>query len=295
MAFASQATNGNSLSPRLQIELALTQLLNGAEAESFDELLFWGKVTGLKADYYIALGLKMQGSYEFPKKQFYWCSQANSMTFEPFPELNTQHLEKLDSFAHQPFEGVPSKVLIACEKTAEQLEAEQKEREAKINDKTSLDSTDEEDDEALVQPVNLKEIDRLLFHVQAIETDCHIVPKGAFKLTPSHEVHRNEAFRGLAENAMNLGSYSHFRNVQDEVKKDGLEADDAIFKQDFLDEVTVQPRGCWSVQRDELKRIAFFRHLVWKGFLCFHSEESTEFGAVYVGDGLKNEHFCFQV
>ena len=50
--------------------------------------------------------------------------------------------------------------------------------------------------------------------MRAIENDCSVAPNGAFKLTADHEVHRNEAFRGLKKDeGFNLESYSHFRNV----------------------------------------------------------------------------------
>jgi hypothetical protein len=46
-----------------------------------------------------------------------------------------------------------------------------------------LASSEEEDESAKILPVNLKEIDRLLYVVRAIENDCSAVPYGAFKLT----------------------------------------------------------------------------------------------------------------
>ena len=50
------------------------------------------------------------------------------------------------------------------------------------------------------------------------------------KMTALHEVHRNEAFKGLPDSEFgNLEYYSHFRNVQDNVKRENLEADDAVF------------------------------------------------------------------
>ena len=39
---------------RFQLELAVQKLLNESKSADFDELLFWGKVTGVNADYYIA-------------------------------------------------------------------------------------------------------------------------------------------------------------------------------------------------------------------------------------------------
>ena len=77
-----------------------------------------------------------------------------------------------------------------------------------------LASSEEEDPASLIVPVNLKEIDRIHYLVRAIENDCSVAPNGAFKLTTDHEVHRNEAFRGLKKDeAFKLENYSHFRNV----------------------------------------------------------------------------------
>ena len=69
------------------------------------------------------------------------------------------------------------------------------------------------------------------------------------KLTSTHEVARNEAFQGLSEEeAYKIDFYSHFRHVQDPQKRDGLEADDAIFLRNFLDDVAGdQPKGCWTI------------------------------------------------
>jgi radial spoke head protein 9 len=60
-----------------------------------------------------------------------------------------------------------------------------------------LASSESEDENAKIVPMNLKEIDRIHYIVRAIENDCHIIPNGSFKLTTAHEVSRNEAFKGL--------------------------------------------------------------------------------------------------
>ena len=69
------------------------------------------------------------------------------------------------------------------------------------------------------------------------------------KLTALHEVHRNEAFNGLADGEYgSLEFYSHFRNCQDPVKRENLEADDAVFQRNFLDDIHADsPVGCWSI------------------------------------------------
>ena len=108
----------------------------------------------------------------------------------------------------------------------------------------------------------MKEIDRVHYIVRAIENDCQITPHGAFKLTTSHEVNRNEAFRGLSlEDAFKLSSYSHFRNVQQKEKKEGLEKDDSIFSKNFLDDLTSdKPNGQWAIQKDSTGRVAIIRN-----------------------------------
>jgi len=53
------------------------------------------------------------------------------------------------------------------------------------------------DDEIKIPPKNFTELDRLSFTIRAIENDCQCIPLGSIKLTPLHEVRRNEAFKGL--------------------------------------------------------------------------------------------------
>lgn len=66
-----------NIEERFQLEVALQELLNTAGETDFDELLFWGRINGLKADYYIAMGICFRDRYEFPEKKFYWCSSNN--------------------------------------------------------------------------------------------------------------------------------------------------------------------------------------------------------------------------
>ena len=77
-----------------------------------------------------------------------------------------------------------------------------------------LASTEEEAGSNVPKPVNLKEIDRLHYHVRTIENDCHIIPMGAVRLNDKHEVQRSENFLGLPLNEVfDLKCYSQFRNV----------------------------------------------------------------------------------
>jgi radial spoke head protein 9 len=77
---------------RFQLEMALQQLVNNSADSDFEELLFWGRLSGLNADYYIAIGLVYTGRYEFATKRFYYCT-SQDFVFKAFPALNDQHKE----------------------------------------------------------------------------------------------------------------------------------------------------------------------------------------------------------
>lgn len=174
--------------------------------------MFWGKIIGLNADYYIAVDVQYAYRYEFPEKIFYWAS-SNDFRFVPFDPLNDQHKADYNQIKSL-ITGNPSLILKKVE--ADKVEGEEAENVEAVQEKEydPLASSEEEDPLAKIKPVNLKEIDRIHYIVRAIENDCHVVPQGAFKLTPNHSVERNEAFRGLkGEEAFSLINYSHFRNV----------------------------------------------------------------------------------
>ena len=198
------------------------------------------------------MGLVYTGRYEFATKRFYYALSNDNMVFRPFPALNDQHKELYDGIT-QMLTGNPKLIhkKVEPEKATGEAAAEQEEAAKKPPKEVDpLASSEEEDPNALIVPVDLKEIDRVHYIVRAIENDCHVVPQGAFKLTTAHEVSRNEAFKGLSlDEAFKLNSYSHFRNVQSRDKKEGLEKDDAIFQRNFLDDVSVDrpPHGSWCI------------------------------------------------
>jgi len=65
-----------------------------SESESFDNILFWGKVEGSTKDYYLAVGLNFRGYYEFPNKRFFWSS--SDFSFSELPPLNLEYKDRVD-------------------------------------------------------------------------------------------------------------------------------------------------------------------------------------------------------
>lgn len=279
-------------------------MLNTAAETEFEDLLFWGKISGLNGDYYIAVGLVFTGRYEFAEKRFYYCTSSD-FTFRAFPVLNDQHKDKYDKIT-TVLTGNPKLVLPGGQvepvkvpgEGGEGAEGDQVAKKT-VKEIDPLASSEEEDPNALIVPVNMKEIDRVHYLVRAIENDCHVIPQGAIKLTTAHEVARNESFKGLsAAEAFTLANYSHFRNVQTKEKKEGLEKDDAIYQRNFLDDVSSDkpPHGCWCIQRDAATgTIAILRNLMWPGSYAYHKAGTRVFGSIYIGDGQKNTDLAFMV
>lgn len=72
----------------------------------------------------------------------------------------------------------------------------------------------DEEENIKVKPKAFTELDRLAYVVRAIENDCAVVPVGAFKLTPTHELRHNDSFRGVSlADIANPASFQHFRGT----------------------------------------------------------------------------------
>ena len=95
---------------------------------------------------------------------------------------------------------------------------------------------------------------------------------------------------------MDLNSYLHFRNVQEEQKREELDLPTAPFNTRFLESASEdQPKGCWTLQKDEKMDKVMIRSLLWPGYHFYHKTDSKSFGAIYIGDGLKNLELHFIV
>lgn len=168
----------------MQLDIALHELNNTVEC---GELLFWGKISADKADYFIAMAIDYEGKYEFPDKKFFWAS-SKTFKFEQLPEPLEQHNEFANN--SNPFSGDVNTVLQKLEPDEGEGEepppAEPEDGEGEGAD--DLADTSSEDDVVKVPPKNFLELHRLAFTVRAIENDCQIVPLGSIKLTPHHEV-----------------------------------------------------------------------------------------------------------
>jgi radial spoke head protein 9 len=75
-------------------------------------------VTGLQADYYLAVAYQFTGMYEFPVKKFFWALSKGELEFSELPDLNDQHKAFINSFGEY-FSGNPKKLLVKSKKGGE--------------------------------------------------------------------------------------------------------------------------------------------------------------------------------
>jgi len=276
---------------RLKLELALLKI---HDFEKFDEVLFWGKVQGVKKDYYLALALNFNGYYEFPRKKFFWASE--DFVFAELPEINAEYRKEAETNVSL-FSGEHDKIIIEVKQPEEEEENQEAKAEGSQEGGENLEGEEEEEKEEKIPPKNFTELDRLAYVVRAVDVETSVVPLGAFKITPSHELRRNEAFRGLSqENVGLLHNYFHFRNVQSQAKKELLLRDEALFHQDFFDPIEEDaPKCSWSIQGDPSQRLVTIRSLLWPGYVAFHECNTPYFGGVYIGNGLRNNDLAFML
>lgn len=233
---------------------------------------------GTIKDYFVALGLNFSGETSFASKTFYWCSSSN-WNFASMPSISPKWEIELAEY-NGLFTGEHDKIL---------HEASGEGHETYVFENDTLVVTN--------KGKNITELDRLAYVVNEIEKQCHLVPEGSVKLTPLHEIRRNEAFCGLSkEDATNLAKYQHFRKVQFKDKVDQMERDDSVFKHDFLDCIDNDSiKGSWTLHLDTTGSVANIRNLLWPGFYAYHKVGTTLHGNFYCGDGRKNHDLPFML
>lgn len=65
-------------------------------------------------------------------------------------------------------------------------------------------------------------------------------------------------------------------------------------RDDFMDPISHDPiKGSWSIQTDESKTEITIRSLLWPGYVGYHRTNSTIFGGVYMGSGLRANDLQF--
>ena len=133
----------------MRLEIAFNQLHSDTKAE---ELLFWGKITGLERDYYIAMTIDYTGYYQMANKKFYWCLNSAIGAYQPYifqalPETFKDHLVDCQKY-NDYFKGKPDEILDKYLKDADTDEQVEKPPEESPVEKDELQLLEEEEERA---------------------------------------------------------------------------------------------------------------------------------------------------
>ncbi|XP_049621486.1 radial spoke head protein 9 homolog [Suncus etruscus] len=261
--------SGQGLSPDRRASL-LTSLRLVARDYRFARVLFWGRVLGVAADYFVAQGLA--ADQLAPRKTLY---SLNCMEWSLLPPA-TEEMALQTAAVKGRFIGDPS----------HEYEHTEMQR-IKEGDKVY-------EEEVVVQ---VKEEIRLVTIIDQIDKEVSIIPRGALFKTPMGPIHVNRTFEGLPlSEAKKLSSYFHFREPIDLKNKTLLEKADLDPSLDFLDSLEHDiPKGSWSIQMEKGNALVVLRSLLWPGLTFYHVPHTKNYGSVYVGTGEKNIDLPFML
>lgn len=237
----------------------------------FNRVLFWGKILGIKGDYFIA-----QGVTEDEMKSKNSLYSFNCVDWHMLPPATEAILAEVSAATKGRFMGDPS----------HEYEHTETRRQG-------------EGDEAVEEEVmiKVKEEKRLAAVVHTIDKEVSVVPRGAFIKSPHGLVQTNRSFEGLSFSETNkLSSFFHFTEPQKLKMKSILEMADLDPTIDFLDPLIEDiPKGSWSLQFERGSSVCVIRSLLWLGLTFFHVPMTPQHGYIYMGDGLKNLDLPFML
>uniref|UniRef100_UPI0037E9A2D5 radial spoke head protein 9 homolog n=1 Tax=Semicossyphus pulcher TaxID=241346 RepID=UPI0037E9A2D5 len=260
------AGSGNTLNVEQRAALQ-TSLAIMKKNYKFHRVLFWGKILGLKQDYFIAQG---RGEDEMKdKKNLY---SFNCMNWFLLPPATDSMIEEVSKAAKGRFIGDPSYVYEHIEVCRQ----------------------GERDEEVLTK---VKEESRLAVAVNQIDDEVSVVPRGAFVKSPHGLVQVNRSFGGLSDSeAKKLDNFLHFSKPKNLKKTSILEFGDLTPALDFLDVLSDDiPKGSWSLQFECAGQACVLRSLLWLGLTFYHVPMTPQHGYVYMGYGTKNLDLPFML
>merc|ERR1719430_2335878 len=233
----------------------------------FTGIRFWGKISGIKEDYFIIYGIIKDEMHE--RKFLY---SLNCIDWHILQSPSDESLTKAEVIRGR-FIGDPS------------YEYEH------VNVERIGEGEDAHDEETVF---TIKEEDRLAAVVYNI-TNEFIVPRRAFMKSSEGLVTRNPSYNGLnEEETAHVSNWFHFKSKHTKVQTVNQLAhvDPAI---DFMDTIEDDiPIGVWSIQNDRGINVTL-RNLKWIGLISYAVPNCTRYGCAYFGTGEPNYDLPFML
>ncbi|CAG9569038.1 conserved hypothetical protein [Leishmania major strain Friedlin] len=292
----------------------------------------WGKVTGIKANYWVAQAFP-NGEFA-PAVSFY--SIDGGSTWTMLSEL-TEEQAALCEALRGPYQGVPSyeymmrqdlpaetdeaavtmptpdDILkkaeddIAAARAASDANSDADESEGDDEEQDDEEEEDEEDAGAVLAPrkrmakfriLSVTEAMRLAHFVQLHDADCRLTVRGMYVLQDGAAVGaRNSTFGGQPlHNAKKPSCYVKMARAGTEERNRILYGLTYNPHTDYLMPITDDaPAGVWSVKYNATANVVSVRNLFYEGSLFWYRPGTLECGQVYCGPGERNFDLCFML
>ncbi|KAM4771470.1 radial spoke head protein 9 homolog [Rhinophrynus dorsalis] len=272
LAFSLEMVSGSGLGLSPEQSAALrTSLLLLQRDMRLSRVFLWGRVLGLRGDYFIAQGTE-RGEELGGRRTFY---SVNFMDWCLLPPVTEAIIAETKAIKGR-FIGDPSHEYerIVLKKVGEGDAAYQEEITTHVNEEARLTAT-----------------------IAMIDKEAAVVPRGAFVKNPLGQVHTNRCFQGLTvSEARKLSSFFHFTPTLKPKKKSLLEKADLDPSIDFLDSLEHDiPKGSWSVQFEQGNSVLVLRSLLWLGMTFYHVPLTPHHGYLYIGTGERNIDLPFMI
>jgi len=244
-----------------------TSVIIAQANHKFTAVRFWGKISGIKEDYFIVYGINKD---ELSGRKFLY--SLNCIDWHLLQDPSEDSLTKSEVIRGR-FIGDPS------------YEYEH------VNVERIGEGEDAHDEETIF---TIKEEERLAAVVYNI-TNEFIVPRRAFMKSSEGLVSKNPSYNGLNdEETAHMSNWFHFKSKHTKVQtvKQLAHVDPAI---DFMDTIEDDiPVGIWSIQNDRGINVTL-RNLKWIGLIAYAVPNCTRYGCAYFGTGEPNYDLPFML
>ncbi|KAF5827522.1 radial spoke protein 9 [Dunaliella salina] len=256
------ASHGAVISAEQQAALDHSLPIKRTEA-GLKTLTLWGKLTTLNGrDYLVAEGynnpIYSNGNVIFDAKYYYSQDGVRWVDLVAVDDETKSKAGKIQSI----LSGDPAKVYDIEEKDS--------------NQPPPPDEGEEAGEPPAPVIVQVPELAVLKHRIDTINDSTGVLPVHAMLPDAQNRIVPNRLFTGLAY-PEKLESYMH-RTVA---------PGGPTLAQDL--------RGTWSVHYDPFKQIATCRSLLWLGYTFYYDAHQMTWGALYHGNGLRNDDLIFML
>lgn len=258
------------------LELSLIVLQND---NLLPQIFFWGRLSAINGDYYIALGYLKDA---LRGRRFFYSKNCVQWYLLPQPKQTDYAIAAL---IVRPFSGDISRI-------------------DEVPLDPTFDTTDPTGPVLVSEPQTgqLTEEERLAAVVTQITDESALLPRGALVQRTDGRTVYAPAFRGLRPlEAAQLANYVLYREPRCEWNANLLKRPDYNYSTDIFDTIDslVPANRTFALSVDASAAgcggLVVIRSLYWPGMVFFHKGGSRKHGFAYFGDGRKNVDLLFML